>query len=118
MDEWRKDTYGKMASRASVIPRPARNTGVRPILGLMVEPVNGPTGDSYGASRLAPGVMTQGWVSDPRERLFLEITGRLDSKNCADVVDPLKRYVIGMCVAQGKRITAPDGIPLEMCGLA
>jgi len=41
------NTYGKMDNNASVIPRPARNTGVRPIFGLMVEPANGPTGESY-----------------------------------------------------------------------
>ena len=49
------ETYGKMFNNASVIPRPARNTGVRPILGLMVEPVNGPTGDSYKAFLSEPG---------------------------------------------------------------
>jgi len=43
-----------MFNKASVIPRPARNTGVRPILGLMVEPRNGPMGDIYVAFRLKP----------------------------------------------------------------
>lgn len=38
-----------MFNKASVIPRPARNTGVRPILGLIIEPVNGPMGDNYAA---------------------------------------------------------------------
>lgn len=39
-------TYGKRLSRASVIPIPARRMGVSPMLGLITEPVNGPTGVS------------------------------------------------------------------------
>jgi hypothetical protein len=40
-------THGNNESKASVIPKPARKTGVSPILGLMLEPVKGPTGVCY-----------------------------------------------------------------------
>ena len=76
------DTYGKMFNNASVIPRPARSTGVRPILGLMVEPVNGPTGDSYKAFLSELGCWFGGkrnvprtWVL-PRDRGWLRWRGR------------------------------------------
>lgn len=93
-----------MVSKASDIPRPARNTGVRPILGLMVVPMNGPTGDSYAESRLETQTNSLRGVSDPGARLFLKITGRLDSEENADVVDPLEQRLVRMHVAQSERV--------------
>jgi hypothetical protein len=55
-------TYGKIVSKASVIPRPARSTGVRPVLGLMVEPMNRQTGDYYGV----PGQNQERYEDKPR----------------------------------------------------
>lgn len=76
MGDWQDvNTYGKMFNKASVIPRPARNTGVRPILGLIIEPTNGPIGDSYAVlpSELAkwsePGVLTPDTGSSSRSRV-------------------------------------------------
>ena len=60
------DTYGKKVNKASVIPRPARNTGVRPILGLIVEPMKDPTGDSYVAPQLESGYWLDERGSIPR----------------------------------------------------
>ena len=88
------NTYGKMDNSASVIPRPARNTGVRPILGLIVEPTNGPTGDCYTAFRLEPGNSLMSGEAYPGHGLLLEIAGCFDCEDGADIMDPLERYVV------------------------
>ena len=44
-------------------------------------------------------------MSNPGERLFLEITGRFYSENGADIVDSLERYVVRVCVAQSEGAT-------------
>jgi hypothetical protein len=40
-------THGNNVSNASVIPKPARKIGVKPMRGLIKVPVNGPTGVCY-----------------------------------------------------------------------
>jgi hypothetical protein len=139
------DTYGKMDNNASVIPRPARNTGVRPILGLIVEPTNGPTGDCYTAFRLEPGDSLMSGKAYPRHGLLLEIAGGFDCEDGADIMDPLERYVVriqhtvnnsrsgsssftppkhkdclwgGMDDTQSEGTNSPDGTPSALCPLA
>jgi hypothetical protein len=139
------DTYGKMDNSASVIPRPARNTGVRPILGLIVEPTNGPTGDCYTAFRLKPGNNSMSGEAYPGHGLLLEIAGGFDCEDGADIMDPLERCVArtqhtingsrsgnssftsSKCKtrrwgrtddAQSQRTNSPDGTPSALCPLA
>jgi len=46
-------THGNSVSNASVMPNPARKIGVNPTLGLITEPVKGPTGVCSDKNRMS-----------------------------------------------------------------
>ena len=75
------------------MPIPARRTGVSPILGLIVEPVNGPMGvcwNNRGTMRCPPKGRQTEHRAHPCERLLFQVAGRLDTEDHADVMDALR----------------------------
>ena len=56
-------TYGNKDRSASVIPRPARRTGVNPIFGLITDPVKGAMGDVCKYTTVALSTSYQGRIA-------------------------------------------------------
>ena len=79
---------------------PARKTGVSPILGLMLDPVKGPTGGCCSSTQRSKAKVVRDTYHEPEgerecthpaERLLLEIATRLVREQQAYLVDALRR---------------------------
>lgn len=73
--------------------KPARSTGVNPILGLMTDPVNGPIGvcciRSERMSHATRNRCSRQVNTRPIERLFLQISTSFNAKHQTDIMDSL-----------------------------
>ena len=77
------------------MPNPALRMGVRPILGFMIVPVNGPTGVLYRYQNLINLVLQDAEISTySLETRLLKGTGGFDSQDQANLVDSLAYAVV------------------------